>query len=170
MTMTTVIHPQTDDQKNILEDFFKVAVGLELSENLLQIMKKELHYEDKATYPNGKGDPLTDLALLGSRPPKSLPTTIMEAPMTPAPTPTATVAVTKVEVKAPTLTQEVIDKFCKAGKMIGLSPETISAIEKELADKLEEGGESKIVEDAEPASEDAKAPAPKANPLAALLK
>lgn len=138
--MTTVTHPQTDDQKNILDDFFKVAEGLEISENLLQIMKKELHYEEVPTYPNGKGDPLTDLALLGSRPPKSLPTTIMEAPLVPAPAPTAptAVSVTKVEVKTPTVTQEVIDKFCKAGKMLGLTPETIALVEKELAAKLEE--------------------------------
>jgi hypothetical protein len=160
--MTTVIHPQTDDQKNILDDFFKVAVGLELSENLLQIMKKELHYEDKATYPNGKGDPLTDLALLGSRPPKSLPTTIMEAPMTPAPTPEATeVEVTKVEVKAPTVTPEVIEKFCKAGKMIGLSPETIAAIEKELTAKMNPSESPK---------EEVPKEEKKENPLAALLK
>ena len=64
MTVTAVIHPQTQDQKNILADFFDIAEGLELSENLLQTMKKELNYEPTPTYPNGKGDPLMDMKLI----------------------------------------------------------------------------------------------------------
>lgn len=92
------------------------------------------------------------------------------------PAPEAKVEVTKVAVEAPKLTEEFILKFCKAGKMLGLTPETVKKIAEELKLKLEEGSESPTVESTEPAShdvvegEDMPTPTKKSNALADLLK
>lgn len=77
----------------------------------------------------------------------------METPET-TEAPETEVSVTKVEVKSPTVNEEVIAKFCKAAKMLGVSPETILLLEKELKAKMEEGSESPVVESKEPTKED----------------
>lgn len=88
----------------------------------------------------------------------------MEAP-TPTSTPATEVAVTKVEVKPATITQEVIDKYAKVGKSLGLSEETISMITKELEEMM--NGTEKKEEATEPSPAE---PAPKKGLLAELLK
>lgn len=91
----------------------------------------------------------------------------MENTETTTSTPTE-VEVTKVEIKKPEVTQEVVDKFCKMGKMLGLSPETIAKVEEELKAKMGTEEESSE-EDAKEVSEEPME-APKKNLLAELLK
>ena len=54
------------------------------------------------------------------------------------PTPESEIEVTKVEVKseAPAMTQETIEKFCKAAKMLWIDEATIAEIRKQLEAKL----------------------------------
>ena len=90
----------------------------------------------------------------------------MEDMPTTTSTPTE-VEVTKVEIKKPEVTQEVVDKFCKMAKMLGLSDETIMKVKEELSSKMtsSEKEEESPMEESKKEEE-----TPKKNLLSELLK
>lgn len=61
MTMTVDTHPKTPFQDNTIQSLLDICRKLGVSPWVLDKIKKDLHYSEPITYPDGTGNPLKDL-------------------------------------------------------------------------------------------------------------
>ncbi len=61
MTMTVDTHPKTPFQDNTIQSVLDICRKLGVSSWVLDKIKKDLHYSEPITYPDGTGNPLQDL-------------------------------------------------------------------------------------------------------------
>lgn len=61
MTMTIDTHPKTPFQDNTIQSVLDICRKLGVAPWVLDKIKKDLHYSEPITYPDGTGNPLQDL-------------------------------------------------------------------------------------------------------------
>lgn len=68
----SIIYPKTPFDEETCMKVIEIGKKLRLSEETLQAIKDDLHFDSKPTYPDGTGNPLKDLAEVSFLSPRTM--------------------------------------------------------------------------------------------------
>lgn len=68
----TLIHPKTPFDEETCIKILEIGKKLNLSEETIQAIQDDLHFNKPATYPNGEGNPMKDMAEVSFLSPRTM--------------------------------------------------------------------------------------------------